>query len=150
MAKVSRNRQGRIDKRKAMDAKEKSAARKQSGLTRKEFRQGDRKAKVQSRVAEKLEKVNQNVNSVADYNYDAHKEGEVNQAELKAMRRDGISREEIQQSVTDSGLDVGDKAQKRLDRWLARGGKNPEDPTDPIDPIDPVDPVDPVDTGRSY
>ncbi len=67
-----------------------------------------------------LDLMNQDVSNASDYNFGAYKGGEVNQGELKAMRRAGHSRADIRSAAEASGMAISDKAQNRFNRWDAR------------------------------
>ena len=62
----------------------------------------------------------QNVSSASDYNYSAHRQNTINSGEIAALRKQGFSQDEIRASMAASGLQMGKKAQQKLDRWDAR------------------------------
>lgn len=110
-------------RRMAMSVKDRRAAKKESGLSMKDFKSGAMTVERQAAYDVKR----QDVDNVSDYDFNAHKSGAVNTGELVAMRDQGFSRKEIREAAAASGLEIAKRAQARFDRWdekaAAKGNK---------------------------
>ena len=80
----------------------------------------DRKADRRARREETRPLANQQVDNASDYKFDAFRANTVNTTELRNLRSQGHSREDIRAAAEGSGLRFGKAAERRLDRWDAK------------------------------
>ena len=84
--------------------------------------------------------INQDVSKASDYDFGAFRKNTVNNAELRHLRKAGMSRDDIAQAVADSGLRLGKAAKNKLGRWEDRKN-NTDDPvipdTEPVETFEP-------------
>jgi len=86
----------------------------------------DASAAVQARRADKRAVAQQSfdsqgsVTSAANFDFAKHSADKVGAREVKHLRKSGMDRQDIQNAAADSGLKIGQNAQKRFDRWDAR------------------------------
>jgi len=93
------------------------------------------KGNQQGRRAARQENFNAQGNkSAGDFNFDQHGKGHISNQEIRHLRSQGKSRDEITAAVTANGGVLGKKAQARLDRWGAakeKAGAVKENPVNP-------------------
>ena len=113
----------RIGNKQVKQARNQLASAQEAGNTKRvgrlEKRLGNLKTKRNDRRQASFDS-QQNVNSAADFNFAQHSKKKVGVKELGYLKRDkGYSRDDIAAAANNSGLKIGKKAQKRLDKWSA-------------------------------
>jgi len=80
-----------------------------------------KRAKRTEKAAEREKSFNsQSPETAADFDFAKHGSKKVGTRELGHLRREkGFSREDVAAAAQNSGLEIGDKAQKRLDKWAS-------------------------------
>ena len=76
------------------------------------------KAKRQARRDKRDESFNSQDNqSAADFDFNKHGDGRVGGGEVRHLRKQGHSREDIMSAAQESGATIGKRAQNRFDKW---------------------------------
>lgn len=96
---------------------------------------GDQKGRRAARAQDFADNA---VDNVKDFDTDKYGKGHVSGQEIKAMREQGFSKDDIAAKVAESGSVVGGNAQKRLQRWSdAKERANTNLPQGDVQPVQP-------------
>jgi hypothetical protein len=120
------DKQTRIGNKQIKRARNQVASAQAAGNTKRasrfENRLGNLKTKRNNRRTKSFN--SQNPNSAADFDFSKHSTKKVGVRELAHLKRnEGFSREDITAAANNSGLKIGKRAQKRLDRWASAKDK---------------------------
>jgi len=77
---------------------------------------------IKEKRASRRDKRNESFNSqdnqsAADFDFNKHSEGRVGNSEVRHLRQQGNSREDIMSAAQESGAEIGGRAQNRFNRW---------------------------------
>jgi hypothetical protein len=124
------------------DMRQEIKARKEEGLGARGLKRKLNARIQENRAAGRASHRSQEIENVTDFDFAKRGKKTVEKGEMKYLRRQGYSREDIIDHMEDSGLRLRKGAQRKLDTWKERlkGSTNP----DPVEETNPVVPVVPV------
>lgn len=121
---AKRNRATAAQKQRRAERRDSGRSNNSSRSQAKERTQKRESNRTPEQKAENKAKKQQTVSNASEYDYNAYKKGSVNSGEISAMRKQGISRNEIQESIQNSGMKIGKATQNRLNRWDSQAQVN--------------------------